>query len=93
MRRLILMLSVLALVACSVAAPSALAYTKAQAEGRSLEDAQNKWGGTATLKGCSASGKNEKGVAQYYCNGNLNFGAEEWKINLDPYGTITYEHR
>ena len=93
MKKLIPIVSALALMASGVAAPSALALTKASAEGLSLEKAQNKWGATATLKECVNSGKNEEGVAQWFCNGHLNFGAEVWKINLGPFGGITFEQK
>jgi hypothetical protein len=92
MKRLIPLLSVLAVTAFGALAPSVLAYTEPQALARAEEDAQNKWGGTATIKECVNSGKNQEGVAQWYCNGTVNF-SEEWKINLDPYGTITYEKK
>ena len=82
----------LALAVSAVAAPSAFALTKGQAEANSLLDAELKWGGGASLKECVNSGKNEHNVAQYYCNGHL-FGGQVWRINLDPWGVITFAEK
>lgn len=40
---------------------------------------------------CEASGKNKAGEAQYYRKGPIDayFGGE-WKVNVGPYGAITY---
>jgi hypothetical protein len=82
----------LALAVSAVAAPSAFALTQGQANEHSLLDAELKWGAGASRKECVNSGKNEHNVAQYFCNGHL-FGGEEWKINLDPFGVITFERK
>jgi hypothetical protein len=90
MKRLLIMLSVLSLMAFGASAPTAFALTKAQAEFWSLEDAFHKWLATSVTE-CAPSGKNEKGHAQYYCKGYVRALELEWKINLDPYGEITFE--
>jgi hypothetical protein len=92
MKRAILMFSVVAALFASILAAPALAYTKAQAEQAASEYAQNHYGGSSSRASCTASGKNKAGEAQYYCHGTYNFGANEYKVNVGPYGEITYHN-
>jgi uncharacterized membrane protein len=92
MRRTILMVGVLAALFASILAAPALAYTKAQAEQAASEYAQGHYGGSSSRASCTASGKNKKGEAQYYCSGTYNFGNNEYKVNVGPYGEITYHN-
>lgn len=92
MRRLIVLFGVVAALFASVLATPALAYTKAQAEQDASEYAQSHYGASSSRASCASSGKNKKGEAQYYCSGTYNFGANEYKINVGPYGEITYHN-
>ncbi len=92
MKRTLMIFGVVAALAASVFAAPALAYTKAQAEQDASEYAQNHYGGSSSRASCTASGKNEKGVAQYYCSGTYNFGANVYHVNVGPYGEITYHN-
>lgn len=92
MKRAILTLGVLAALFASVLTVPALAYTKGQAEQDASEYAQNHYGASSSRASCTASGKNKAGEAQYYCSGTYNFGANSYKINVGPYGEITYHN-
>jgi hypothetical protein len=89
MKKLLLMLSVIAVLAMGITASVALAYTKGQAEATADNYAQLHYP-EAQDGSCTASGKNVKGEAQYYCSGTYEFGTHEWKVNVGPYGEITY---
>jgi len=91
MKRLFLMVGVISVLIMSVTASVASAYTKGQAEATADNYAQLHYTG-ATNGSCTASGKNKAGEAQYYCSGKYNFGANTWKINVGPYGEITYHN-
>lgn len=91
MKRLCLTLSVISVLAMAVTAPVASAYTKGQAEAAADSYAQTHYP-EATDGSCTASGKNKAGEAQYYCSGKYEFGTHEWKVNVGPYGEITYHN-
>jgi hypothetical protein len=90
-KRFFLMLGVVSLLIMAVAAPVASAYTKGQAEADANSYAQLHYA-EATDGSCTASGKNKEGEAQYYCSGKFEFGTREWKVNVGPYGEITYHN-
>jgi hypothetical protein len=91
MKRMLLIFSVISVLIMGITASVALAYTKGQAEATADNYAQLHYL-AATNGSCTASGKNEAHHAQWYCSGKYNFGANEWKINVDPYGEITYHN-
>jgi len=79
------MICVLAVAALCVLAPVASAVTKSEAGAISNTYAVEHWG-VGDVEHCEASGKNEAGKAQYYCYGY----DDQWKVNVGPYGEITY---
>jgi hypothetical protein len=84
-KRIALLVGVLAVSALGVMAPLASAYTKGQAGEASNHYAEVTWG-VGDVEHCEASGKNEVGHAQWYCYGY----ADQWMVNVGPYGEITY---
>ena len=86
-KRMLLVLSVMCVVAASIVAPAAMAWTKGAAEQTSFEYAQNHYLG-AQYGSCTSSGKNKRGEAQWYCSGKDFAGT--WHVNVGPYGEITY---
>jgi hypothetical protein len=68
----------------------ALAYTNEQARTAAENYASSHFSGGPYVWQCNASGKNKAGEAQYYCYGYFNFKGGEWKVNVGPYGEITY---
>ncbi len=97
-RRLLVLLCVgcISLVStASVFAAARPALTRADAENKSSTDALNKWKATLTFEeGCTGPFENVKGKTQWACYGSLSGGPQNgkfWQINLDPFGTITFE--
>lgn len=92
--RVSLTLSIVALVCVAglITASGAMAWTKKAAEETANDYAQIHFPGFPYLQGCQESGKNEKGVAQWYCWGNYHNRNKEWHVNVGPYGEITYAH-
>ncbi len=94
MKRLCLMFSasmVLAASVAGVAASGASAYDEEQARAASSMYATLHFHGFPYWWGCDASGKNKAGEAQWYCWGYFEEKSGEWKVNVGPYGEITYE--
>ena len=85
MKRIGLIICLLAVSILGVMAPIAAAVTKAEAGAISNHYAEVTWG-VGDVEHCEASGKNEAGHAQYYCYG---YG-DQWMVNVGPYGEITY---
>lgn len=94
MKRAIVTFSVVAAMCGSVLASAgpAFAYTKGQAVQAATSYADLHYGASSSEAVCDASGKNKAGEAQYYCYGTYDFGAYEYKINVGPYGEITYHN-
>lgn len=90
MKKLILIISLCSALAMGIAATSAFAYTKGQAEADANSYAKSHYF-QAENGYCEASGKNKAGEAQWYCAGPIDhyFGGE-WHVNVGPYGEITY---
>jgi hypothetical protein len=87
------LLSVLAVAAalCAVGAVSASALTYAGAAERSTYLATQWWGGGEVFQYCTGPYENVRGKTQYACYGyNQNY-CLHWQINLDPYGSVTYQ--
>lgn len=99
MKRLMLLVCVgcaALIVAASAFAGARPALTRANAESRSSVDAANIWGGQVykIAPSCTGPYENVKGRTQWACYGGFETGAhagEYWQINLDPYGTITFD--
>ena len=71
-------------------APTALATYKVRAEEIATGYAEVHYS-FPTPSSCVASGKNERGVAQYYCSGKFQNRGGEYHINVGPYEEITYQ--
>src|ERR1700733_13505320 len=97
-------ISLLLAISCMsmVLVPSAFAgarpaLTKGDAENKAPVKAANKWGGQVwwrTGKECAGPFENVAGHTQYACYGGFETGGhagQYWQINLDPFGTITFE--
>ncbi|MFZ2051125.1 MAG: hypothetical protein WB698_06185 [Solirubrobacteraceae bacterium] len=90
MKKLCLMAGVLTTFVFGVTATVASAYTNEQAT-KAADNYAKAHYFQAENGYCEASGKNKEGEAQYYCKGPIDayFGGE-WKVNVGPYGEITY---
>ena len=69
---------------------SASALTAGQAYVDAEQYALHHFSGGPELYACNLSGKNKAGEAQYYCWGYFTKKSGEWKVNVGPYGEITY---
>jgi hypothetical protein len=65
-------------------------YTAGQAYTAAQQYADNHFSGGPELYACDESGKNKAGEAQWYCWGYFTSKGGEWKVNVGPYGEITY---
>lgn len=93
MKRPFLILIVLALLVIgAIGAATSSAYTAGQAYTAAQQYADAHFSGGPELDACDESGKNERGVAQWYCWGYFTKKSGEWKVNVGPYGEITYAH-
>jgi hypothetical protein len=93
MKRVLLLTTVALVLAASIigaGASSALAYTKEQARAAAENYASHHFSGEPYVWDCNSSGKNKAGEAQWYCYGYFNQKPGEWKVNVGPYGEITY---
>ena len=94
MKRLCLTLSMVVVLASgAIGTASASALTAGQAYTEAQQFADHHFSGGPELIACNPSGKNERGVAQWYCYGYFTQKGGEWKVNVGPYpGEITYYH-
>lgn len=101
MKRLLLPFLFVACVSLIVAGPvfgkARPALTREGAEIRAAPKAAEKWGGFASYyssPACTGPYENVEHKTQWACYGILEGGSHSgkyWQINLDPYGTITFE--
>jgi hypothetical protein len=93
MKRMLLVGAIAVVALASLVGPmasSALAYTKEQARSAAENYASSHFSGEPYVWDCNSSGKNKAGEAQWYCYGYFNQKSGEWKVNVGPYGEITY---
>ncbi len=89
-RRLLVVLGVCAaLLAVSAATASALTYEGALEYSQYW--AQKYWGGSEIAQYCTGPYENKRGKTQWACYGYNQDNCWTWQINLDPYGTVTYD--
>jgi hypothetical protein len=93
MKRVCLAFGVALAIAASLTATAVAVepdYTAGQAYTAAQQYADNHFSGGPELYACDASGKNKAGEAQWYCWGYFTSKGGEWKVNVGPYGEITY---
>ncbi|HEX3509670.1 MAG TPA: hypothetical protein VHT27_01090 [Solirubrobacteraceae bacterium] len=71
-------------------------YTEGQAENRAAEWARYDWkDGRAYTEACYPTGKNQRYVTQWECEGSWSSGEKSdliWLVGIDPYGNQTYHY-
>lgn len=85
MRRICIIVGVLAVAVCAVMAPAAFAVSQSEAGAISNTYAEAHWH-VGDVEHCAYSGKQKLGEGEWFCYGY----AKQWLVNVGPDGEITY---